>query len=111
MDHLRSTYSSTSDITYDNLFDLVKNAPVLILDGVSYKSSTPWAIEKLNQILNHRANGMLPTVITTAESIDSLDPFLASRIQDINLCQCIEISQSYDNNDDSWDLGNIPGHL
>ena len=54
MDHLRSTYSSTSDITYDNLFDLVKNAPVLILDGVSYKSSTPWAIEKLNQILNHR---------------------------------------------------------
>ena len=111
MDHLRSTYSSTSDITYDNLFDLVKNAPVLILDGVSYKSSTPWAIEKLNQILNHRANGMLPTVITTAESIDSLDPFLASRIQDINLCQCIEISQSYDNKDDSWDLGNIPGHL
>lgn len=111
MDHLRSTYSSTSDITYDNLFDLVKNAPVLILDGVSYKSSTAWTIEKLNQILNHRANGKLPTIITTAESIDSLDPFLSSRIQDIDLCKWIKTSATSNKKDTAWDLGSIPSHL
>ena len=111
MDHIRSTYSSDSDISYDSLFDLVKNAPVLILDGVSYKSITPWSVEKLNQILNHRANGKLPTVITTAESIDSLDPFLHSRVKDIDLCRLAETSEHPNNKGVHWDLGSIPNHL
>ena len=64
MDHLRASYTNNLDFEYDDLFDQVKNAPILILDGISGGSITSWASEKLNQILNHRSNGRLPTVLT-----------------------------------------------
>ena len=81
MDHLRSTFGPTSDISYSELFDQVQNTPVLVLDGLDSKSSSPWAEEKLHQIVNHRYNSELPTIITSAASMEELDPYIRSRIQ------------------------------
>ncbi|MCH8061343.1 MAG: ATP-binding protein [Chloroflexi bacterium] len=81
MDHLRSTFGPTSDISYSELFDQVKNTPVLVLDGLDSHTSTPWAEEKLRQIVNHRFNSELPTLITSAAGLDELDPYIRSRIQ------------------------------
>ena len=81
MDHLRSTFGPTSDISYSELFDQVQNTPVLVLDGLDSQTSTPWAEEKLRQIINHRFNSELPTLITSAASLDELDPYIRSRIQ------------------------------
>ena len=89
IDHLRYSFSPDSELAYRELFDQVKNSPILILDGVSSRTSTPWAQEKLIQILNHRAAGKMPTVVTTAEKISSLDPFIRSRIEDSELSQLI----------------------
>ena len=89
IDHLRYSFSPDSELAYRELFDQVKNSPILILDGVSSRTSTPWAQEKLIQILNHRAAGKMPTVVTTAEKISSLDPFIKSRIEDRELSQLI----------------------
>ncbi|SVA74630.1 uncharacterized protein METZ01_LOCUS127484, partial [marine metagenome] len=55
IDHLRYSFSPESELAYRELFDQVKNSPILILDGLSSRTSTPWAQEKLIQILNHRA--------------------------------------------------------
>ncbi|MBV9358548.1 MAG: ATP-binding protein, partial [Chloroflexi bacterium] len=55
---------------YDRGFDAVRNAPVLILDDYGAHSSTPWAEEKLFQLLNYRFNDRLPTVITTNLPLD-----------------------------------------
>ena len=66
LDHLRSTFAPESQVTYDELFDKMRNAPLLILDDLGTQSTTPWAQEKLFQLLNHRYNGRLPTVITTS---------------------------------------------
>jgi len=65
LDHLRSTFSPNSEISYDDLFNQIINAPLLILDDLGTQSSTPWAQEKLFQIINHRFNAKLPTIYTT----------------------------------------------
>ena len=70
LDYLRNTYAPDSKITYDRGFDAIRNADVLILDDYGSHSSTPWAEEKLFQLLNHRFNARLPTVITTNQPLE-----------------------------------------
>jgi len=83
LDHLRSTFAPDSHITYDMLFDHIKNAELLILDDLGAHSTSPWAQEKLFQLLNHRYNGRFPTVITTSLAPSELpSAALASRIGD-----------------------------
>ncbi len=87
LDHLRATYSPTSTVSYDQRFETVRTAPLLILDDLGTENTTPWAGEKLYQILNYRYNTRLPTVITTNLQLDDLDPRLRSRMNDQMLCQ------------------------
>src|ERR1700730_11498964 len=70
LDYLRATYAPDSNVTYDRGFDGIRNAEVLILDDYGAHSSTAWAEEKLFQLLNHRFNARLPTVITTNQPLD-----------------------------------------
>jgi DNA replication protein DnaC len=82
LDHLRSTFSPESTVSYDQLFEEVKNAPLLILDDLGKQSTTPWAQEKLYQVINYRYNAQLPTVVTTNCSTDEIDPPISSRFVD-----------------------------
>lgn len=92
LDHLRSTFSPASEVEYDELFDQVRNAPLLILDDLGAESPTTWAQEKLYQILNHRYNEQLPTVVTSNLDLDRLDPRLRSRLVDLDLVRKIPIN-------------------
>ncbi len=80
LDHLRSAYAPNSDTDYDLLFDQVRNAPVLVLDGLGAQASTPWAQEKLFQVLNHRYNLELPTVVTLAAALETLEERFQTRL-------------------------------
>jgi DNA replication protein DnaC len=82
LDYLRATFAPTSRVTYDALFETVRAAPLLILDDLGTQSSTPWAQEKLYQLVNYRYNAALPTVFTTSHSLEDLDGRLASRMID-----------------------------
>jgi DNA replication protein DnaC len=82
LDHLRSTFSPESRISYDRLFESVKNAPLLILDDFGKQTTTPWAQEKLYQVINYRYNARLPMVVTTNCSTDELDSPILSRFID-----------------------------
>jgi DNA replication protein DnaC len=82
LDHLRSTFSPESTVSYDQMFEEVKNAPLLILDDLGKQITTPWAQEKLYQIINHRYNAQLPTVFTTNCSLDEIDSPISSRLSD-----------------------------
>ena len=86
MDHLRATFSPTSNISLDRRFEEVRTAPLLILDDLSTQSSSPWVKEKLYQLFNFRYNAELPTVITTSASLEEIDPRLRSRLLDRRLC-------------------------
>jgi len=86
LDHLRSTFGPNSTVSYDELFEEVRSAPLLILDDLGTQNATPWAREKLYQILNHRYVANLPTVITTADKLDDVDPRIRSRMLDTRRC-------------------------
>ncbi len=86
LDHLRATFNPTSLVPYDKRFEEVRTAPFLVLDDLGTESATPWAREKLYQIINHRYNARLPTVITTADELEDIDPRLCTRILDESLC-------------------------
>jgi DNA replication protein DnaC len=86
LDHLRATFNPNSTVRFDKLFEEVRSAPLLVLDSLESQSMTPWVREKLYQIINYRYNAELPTVITTVENIDEIDPRLRSRLLDLRLC-------------------------
>lgn len=85
LDHLRSTFSPDSKVTSDELFERVRNAPLLILDDFGEQASTPWAQEKLYQLINYRYNERLPTVITTCLSLDEIELRISSRLIDYKM--------------------------
>jgi len=60
----------------------VRNAPLLILDDLGAHSGTPWADEKLFQLINYRYNASLPTVITTSVTFAEMERRLATRLTD-----------------------------
>lgn len=87
LDHLRATFSPNSTVPYDQMFDQVRTNQLLILDDLGTQSATPWAKEKLYQILNYRYNAELPTVITTTSTLDEIDPRIRSRMLHQGFCK------------------------
>jgi DNA replication protein DnaC len=89
LDHLRSAFNPDSKVSYDQLFESIKSAPLLVLDDFGEQSTNPWVKEKLYQLLNHRYNSRLPTVITTRNSLDEImaewDSSISSRLVDRNI--------------------------
>ncbi|MEO8539477.1 MAG: ATP-binding protein [bacterium] len=83
LDHLRASFEpEDDDIGFEQLFDQVRNTPLLILDDVDTGSGSAWAKEKLLQVVNHRYNASLPTVFTTTTRPQQLDERLATRLCD-----------------------------
>jgi DNA replication protein DnaC len=91
LDHLRSAFSPTSDTTYDELFEQVKNVPLLVLDDLTPGSATAWAKEKLEQLLHHRFNTRLATVITSDVSLEKMDERLRGHLVNNEFCQVLTI--------------------
>jgi DNA replication protein DnaC len=91
LDHLRATFSPTSTTSYDNVFSQIRTTPLLILDDLGTQNATPWAREKLFQVLNYRYETRLPTVITTSSTLDEIDPRIRSRMLDARVCKLYKI--------------------
>lgn len=91
LDHLRSTYSPYSTVTYDQRFEDIRTASLLVLDDLGAHSATPWAQEKLFQLFNYRYNAQLPTVVTTNYELEEIDIRIRSRIIDPDLSRIMTI--------------------
>jgi DNA replication protein DnaC len=65
LDHLRAAFDPARSVGYDERFEQVKTASILILDDLGTENATPWAREKLFQIFNYRYNEQLPIIVTT----------------------------------------------
>ncbi|HUE98884.1 MAG TPA: ATP-binding protein [Anaerolineales bacterium] len=92
LDHLRATFNPHSNVAFDRRFDEIRTAPLLVLDDLGTQSMTPWVREKLYQLFNYRYNAELPTVITTSDSLDEMDPRIRSRLLDGKLCTIFAIT-------------------
>jgi DNA replication protein DnaC len=86
LDHLRSTFNPSSRVSYDRRFDELRSAQLLVMDDLGSQAMRPWVKEKLYQLFNHRYNAALPTVITTADTLDEVDPRIRARMLDQSLC-------------------------
>jgi DNA replication protein DnaC len=93
LDHLRSAFSPASETTYDELFEQVRNVPLLILDDLTLGTATAWAREKLEQLLHHRFNSRLATVLTTDVPLERMDERLRGHLTDSEFCQIWTIEQ------------------
>lgn len=92
LDHLRSTFGPSSEVGYDEQFERIRSAQLLILDDLGAENPSPWAGEKLYQLLNHRHSRRLPTVITTNVDLDSIEGRIRSRMLDESLFRHAGIS-------------------
>ena len=92
LDHLRAAFSPDARTSFDQRFEEVRTTPLLVLDDLGTESATPWAREKLYQIINHRYVARLPTVITSAALTDEIDPRIRTRIFDESRCRVFPIT-------------------
>ncbi|MBN1178198.1 MAG: ATP-binding protein [Anaerolineae bacterium] len=91
LDHLRATFNPANPAAYDDRFEEVRTIALLILDDLGTESPTPWAQEKLFQLLNYRYNARLPTVITTNHELEDIPLRLRSRLNDPDVGRIIAI--------------------
>jgi len=92
LDHLRATFDPSRGIDYDERFNKIRNTFLLILDDLGTENTTPWAREKLYQIVNHRYNERLPTVITTNQPDSAIDERVLSRMLDRGMSIRVNLS-------------------
>ncbi|HLY31043.1 MAG TPA: ATP-binding protein, partial [Ktedonobacterales bacterium] len=92
LDHLRAAFAPSSESPFDEMFDRVREAGLLVLDDLGAENSTAWATEKLFQLINYRYNFRMPTVITTNHRLLShIDERIRSRLSDLSLVRQVVI--------------------
>ncbi len=97
LDHLRAAFAPTATEVYDQLFSKMREAELLVLDDLGAQQSSPWANEKLFQLLNYRYNMGMPTVITAnPRGIQSIDERIRSRLQDHSLVVSVSMDRARD---------------
>ena len=94
LDHLRSSFSPGSDVSYDELFQRVRNTPLLVLDDFSINAITPWASDKLLQIVSFRYNARLPLVVTTKVHPEEIEEKFRDRLLDPSICNVLKVGES-----------------
>ena len=97
LDHLRATYVPTSTEVYDQLFAKMREAELLVLDDLGAQQSSPWANEKLFQLLNYRYNSQFPTIITTNNlGLQGIEERIRSRMIDASLVTIVTFESTQD---------------
>ena len=91
LDWLRFSFSSGSDLSYEERFNEIRNAPLLVMDDFGTQSTTAWAEEKLFQIINSRYINHMPTVITSNVDLSEFEGRIRSRLSDPELVSHVHI--------------------
>lgn len=91
LDALRFSYEDPES-TFEQRFEEIRNIPLLILDDFGTQNATPWAQEKLFQIVNYRYINRLPLVVTTNLALEEIEGRIRSRLMDPELVTRVEIT-------------------
>jgi DNA replication protein DnaC len=84
LDSLRASFDS-KNVNFEERFDEIRTAKLLVMDDFGTQNATPWAQEKLFQIINYRYINKLATVVTTNLSLDEIEERISSRLSDPEL--------------------------
>ena len=91
LDTLRFSYDSVST-SFEERFDEIRNAQLLVLDDFGTQNATGWAQEKLFQIINYRYINKFPLVVTTNLALDEIEARIRSRLADPELVTACRIN-------------------
>ena len=91
LDWLRFAYSDQYNNAFETRFDEIRNVTLLVMDDFGTQNVTPWAQEKLFQIINYRYINRLATVITSNNQLDDFDGRIKSRLTDPELVAQVNI--------------------
>jgi DNA replication protein DnaC len=103
LDSLRFAYNDP-DASFEERFDEIRRSPLLVLDDFGTQNTTPWAQEKLFQIINYRYVNRLATLVTTNLLMEDIDERIRSRLMDPELVTSVHILAT-DYRDPSDDTG------
>lgn len=84
LDQLRDGFADSTYDYYDR-FESIRNIDLLVLDDLGAEKATPWAAEKIFQLINTRYVRAAPTVFTTNVSPSNIDGRILSRMMDERL--------------------------
>lgn len=90
LDSLRFAFQDP-EATFEERFDEIRSAPLLVLDDFGTHNATAWAQEKLFQIINYRYINHLPLVVTTNLPLDQIEGRIRSRLEDPELVSLVRI--------------------
>jgi DNA replication protein DnaC len=95
LDYLRSAYQTSG--AYEDRFEAMKRADLLVLDDYGAENDTRWAGEKMFQLLNYRYNAGASTVITSNNvTLSGIDPRIYSRLHDDGLVTRVVMDKAGD---------------
>ncbi len=94
LDHLRASYGPDAADPYDALLEQVRYSPLLVLDDLGGEYATPWAEEKLYQVLNARHAARMPTVLTLAVPLDHTPDRFRTRLSDATVSLVFTLAAS-----------------
>lgn len=99
LDHIRESFKDeTGDAGYDETMTALRAAPVLCLDEFGAEYNTPWAVSRLQELVDYRYRaytermhqGGCLTVLASNKPLDQWPAYLRSRAEDIR-CQVFEL--------------------
>ena len=90
LDSLRFSYNNPES-TFEERFEEIRQAQLLVMDDFGTENATSWAQEKLFQILNYRYINNLPLLITTNLSLNQIEGRIRSRLQDPEVVTRVKI--------------------
>lgn len=100
LDQLRAAYDPKRGTSFDDTFSAIREVGVLVLDDLGTENTTPWAREKLFQIINYRAMQHLPLIVTSNNirpdqkhgiEFPGIDERIASRLSDVRMVRHVHI--------------------
>ena len=94
MHRLQSSFQSAGDSrqTFDTLFRTAADAEVLVLDDLGAENDSEWTRATLHELLSHRYEARLPTVVTTFIDMTQQSGAIASRLCDLSISRVIHMS-------------------
>ncbi len=90
LDTLRFAYNDP-EATFEQRFDEIRTAPLLVMDDFGTQNATEWAQEKLFQIINYRYINGLPLVVTTNLILEDIEERIRSRLMDPKMVTRVNI--------------------
>lgn len=94
LDMLRAGFNSDATWQYSERMEAIRKIDMLIMDDLGVENNTPWAAEKIFQLINYRYINKAPTVFTTNVMPENLDGRIYSRLRDTDLVQSLGIDAS-----------------